>query len=261
MVYSNYSTVRSKFSSDPSYVYSFVQRSSYLNNYSASIIGDISLLINQKGIDSGVMPVGNVTYSDAPEYWNNYGLIVYNKHYDAYVSVIVYGEGASPLVSFRRFNLNSGVWMQDRWMSIHMDGMTSVSAKKFVADESDMAISGGYMFNEDSYDTGMGSDGNGQLYFAKNGVKYRFDDILKTYRYSPSEGPINLNNLVEPGVHTFTGSVQVTNGPSGITVMGDASMFVTGKSHGFKLLSHQYQGLWYQNIAFDGTTTAWVRIV
>ena len=259
MVYSNLSIINGKISTDKNYVDSFHQRTVAISGSSSTIAQDIVYIIKNKGIVTGEVTVSNTTYSDAPENWNNYGLICFRKHGDDYVTVLVYGEGNSAPISYRKLNYSTGVWVQSEWCTIHMEGLNTLYARKYVASESSTANGGGFMFNEDQTDTGMGSDGNGKIYFATNGVKYRFEDIPKTYVYSASK-TIDLSLVTEVGIHTFQGSVPITNGPSGITTMPDASMFVTGDTHGFKLLVHPTSGVYYQTTSYNGVLSSWKHL-
>lgn len=256
---SNLSVISGKFSSDKSYIQSSVQRINDLIGVNGSILNDVVYVVTEKGINSGEIPVSNSQYSDAPENWNNYGTIKFTKHSDYYVSVIVYGEGASAPISYRKLNLSTKAWVQSEWCTIHMEGMANLYGRKFIASESSTAGGGGFMFNEDSNDTGMGSDGNGKIYFATNGVKYRFEDMPKTYRYGANSS-VDLSKVTEVGIHTFQGTVPVTNGPSGITTMPDASMFVTGDTHGFKLLVHPISGVYYQTMSYNGVLSTWKHL-
>ena len=175
------------------------------------------------------------------------------------MSVVIYGEHLCAYMSYRKFNLNSMTWVEDSWQTIHAGVMEVNYCKKFIADASATASGGGFMFNETSYDTGMGSYGDGQLYFASNAERYDFDEMAKTLRYTPSDGPVNLNLLTETGFHRFEGTVEITNGPSGISTLGDTTVFVTGPTHGFKLLV-QSSGVYYQIIKWDGSTLSWVKV-
>lgn len=256
---SNLSIINGKISTDKNYVNSLHQRTNIVSGRSSTIAQDIVYIIKNKGIVTGEVPVSNTAYSDAPENWNNYGLICFRQHGDNYVTVLVYGEGNSAPISYRKLNYSTGAWVQSEWCTIHMEGLNTLYARKYVASESSTANGGGFMFDEDATDTGMGSDGNGKIYFATNGVKYRFEDIPKTYVYDTSK-TIDLSLVTEVGIHTFKGSVPIKNGPSGITTMPDASMFVTGDTHGFKLLVHPTSGVYYQTMSYKGTLSSWKHL-
>ena len=222
-------------------------------------------MVTELKMREGCYSFSNYLYNDGPITDLKWGFVKFYAHTSAYITVELFLENSNIPQFIRLIHSSDNVWMTDKWKKIVYDDSDIFNyknkvfpAKIFKAKAHATPNQGGYMFDEDSTDTGMGSDGNGILYFSQNGVKTYLNDILKhCYEYDPSDGVIDINSCVNRGIYTFTGQVNVKNGP--VSVFGDCSLFVTGKTHGFKLvIIGSY--LYYQITKWDGTPDGWRKI-
>lgn len=118
----------------------------------------------------------------------------------------------------------------------------------------------GFMFSEDGNDTGIGSAGNGVLYFMINGDKHFLRDIALTYFYDGGT-TVDLNGVKQTGFHRFYGTVPVINGPVGFNAAKDCTMLVSGDSYGFQIIVDPDSiNIYYRCLNWEGTPVQWRRI-
>lgn len=134
-------------------------------------------------------------------------------------------------------------------------GNNVLKKNTFLASEGDGC---GFMFSETGNDTGMGSDGDGNLYFMTNGVKNHLGNIALTYFYE-STRTVDLDNVRQTGFHRFQGSVPVFNGPSGMSYLKDCTMLVSGAAFSFQII-FAFENIYYRHLAWNGVPSVWWRI-
>ncbi len=134
-------------------------------------------------------------------------------------------------------------------------GGSTLQKNTFLASANDGC---GYMFSEIGNDTGIGSDGDGILYFMSNSNKHFLKDMALTYFYNAG-ATVNLNDAKQTGFHRFEGAVPILNDPSGVNNLGDCTMLVSGATHGFQVIFVS-NNIYYRNLAWDGDPSQWRRI-
>ncbi len=107
----NIVVIKSKVTSDLSYITQLVQRVGDQNNANSSLLADIIYMINAKGILSGAFGFGNSVYSDRPTGAPYYGYVEYFKHADNYVTVKWYPDNiGTHNIYIRQFIISDGAW-------------------------------------------------------------------------------------------------------------------------------------------------------
>lgn len=116
----------------------------------------------------------------------------------------------------------------------------------------------GFMFTEIGNDTGMGSDGDGILYFSTNGNKHFLSEMALTYYYGPDQ-IVNLDGVRQTGFHCFRGAVPIQGGPPRMSEMRDCAMLVSGATHGFQMI-FAFEGIYYRHLNWNGVPSQWWHI-
>lgn len=115
MIYSDFATLDTnltgKFPKDFSYIAAVIPRigNQIGDGKSASLLTDITFMIQVKGILSGGFGYDNRVYSDKPAGESNWGYVEYFQHADNYVTVKIYPE-SSLTFYIGRFILGETIW-------------------------------------------------------------------------------------------------------------------------------------------------------
>ncbi|SUY49420.1 Uncharacterised protein [Lacrimispora sphenoides] len=150
-----------------------------------------------------------------------------------------------------------GKTLYDMYTQLNADlGSSTLQKNTFIASAGN---GGGFMFSEIGNDTGIGSDGDGILYFMSNANKYYLSDIAVTYMYDPTNGTVDLNSTTQTGFHRFRGAVPILNGPPGISSLPDCTILVSGATHGFQVIFAS-SNVYCRYLAWDGVPSQWKRI-